>query len=264
METSEQPRATGLGPMWAVAQLTLREANRSRFLPVTLVLLSLLVAALPRLVLFAFGEEQRVASELGLATMRLAVLLTGLAVAVAVAGDHARGTVFTLRPRPLGPLAYAAGRWAGGVLIAGALVTMLSAAQALTLSRAAQITPARWVGPIGIGLEGGVIVAIAVLCGHAFPPAAAALATYAAFCAGHLHGHLLDALQHGSAIGAHLGGPLGVLLPDLSAFGGAQAPLGAADLLPSLGLAFPPIVAYLSLSAALATWREPITPRERG
>jgi hypothetical protein len=223
----------GIGPALAIARLCVREACARPFLPAVAAVLAAFILALPRLVLFGFGEEARIAQAMGLSTLRMAGLLLAL-VFVAGAGEP-RASRALLLARPVRPTALVIGRTLGALVLLFALIASLSVALAVALKGLP------WEAAVRAALEGAALLPLAAAAAEALPAGAAAIATFLAFAAGHVG----------------LGGPLRALFPDLAAIGplapaGRALPLGAAAALAALsGLA------WLSLAAAISELREP-------
>jgi hypothetical protein len=253
-EPSRAGRASALTGWAALVQLTLIEGARGSFLPGAAILLTVLTVLLPELALFSFGEERRMASELGQATLRLAAVLVALDAALRAARDRDRAALATFLARPLGPAGYATARFAGSVGLLALYLLTLSVARALTLKPPFDAPSALSVAAVRTLLEGGALIAAAGMAGALLRPAGAAAATLVVLALGHI-APLLD--------GA-LGALAGVAIPDLGAIGppdGLRADGGAwtASLLALL-----PTVAYLCVAIATAGARELAASGERG
>ncbi len=180
-EMADAPEGLLIGtrPALAVAASRLREGLARPLFAALLVLLGALSLALPHLVLFGFGDEPRIAREMGEATLRLDALVLALAFAAgAESQERARGARELLLARPLRPAALVLGRWLGTSALVLLLLASLSVALALSLKGFCPGVAAR------AALEGISLAALGAAAAEALPPGAAALATFAGFSAG--------------------------------------------------------------------------------
>ena len=166
--------------------------------PATYVLLlsaSALILAAPMMTSFSFGEEHRVAREMGLATVTLCGLFLGVwGAGGAVGEDVERRTVPTLRVRPLRPAEFLLGKFLGIVSLVLLGTAALTAVLAGSLRLQGAAAPA---GPSGLILGGYLcFLQSAVLTAAAVALSARlAFASNAAVCLGlHILGHWIGAL----------------------------------------------------------------------
>ena len=212
---------TMLGPIWAIAQNTLREAVRNKVLFGLLFFALLMIASGVIVSALSYVENARILQDVGLAAIRF----FGVAMAIflgieVISREVERRTVFSVLAKPISRGAFLLGKFLGLTLTLWLQVVLMAVAFALiSILAGAPLGAVHAAFLLMVAVELALVVAIATLFSSFTTPLMAAFFTTGLWLVGGLSRELRDigAASDSAWVEASTGW-LHRLLPDLASF----------------------------------------------
>jgi ABC-type transport system involved in multi-copper enzyme maturation permease subunit len=204
---------------WFLGAHYWREALRSRFLQAVVLISGVLMAVACLLGPISLGAGDRIARDVGLATMLLASVIVLIAGGSHLVVREIDGrSIFFIVTRPVSRGTYIAGRFVGLVLLgwAGVLVATLMVIGVLVL-RGQPVDGPLFQAAAFVGLEVCVMAAVVVFFATVAGPIASMMYAFGAFLAGHAMEGILAA-ESLTGVARTLMNTLRWALPDLARF----------------------------------------------
>ncbi|MBI4161840.1 MAG: ABC transporter permease [Acidobacteria bacterium] len=206
--------------VWVIGRNSFLEAIRDRVLYVLLAFAILMIGSAELLSLLTVGSREKIFKDLGLASIALFGALIAVFVGVgAVSKEIERRTIHSLLARPVHRFEFLLGKYVGLLLTILVNTTVMAGWFYVVLAIKGFPDP-RLLPAIGlIGLELGVVTAIAILFSSLSNPLLSTLFTLSFYVAGHLSWSLLalaERLAHPAGKALCLAGYY--LLPNLENF----------------------------------------------
>lgn len=205
----------------AIAWNTVREAVRNRVLYVLLFFALVLIGTGLLLSVLSYVERDRILQDVGLAAIRL--FGAAIAVFVGVGLIHKeveRRTIFTILSKPVSRAEFLVGKFAGlAATLWIQLLVMSAGFAAISLLAGAPLTVQHAQALLLVGIELGVLVAVATLFSSFTTPMLASLFSAGFYMIGHLSRDLRDlGARSDSAALERTTALLHRVLPDLESF----------------------------------------------
>jgi len=243
--------------VWAIAANTLREAVRNRILYALLFFAMVPIACSSLLGHLTVGEYHKIVMDVGLAAISVFGVLIAIFVGIGLVNQEIeRKTIYTIASKPIPRGAFVLGKYLGLVGLLAILVTLMGAAQALSMAfNGVPVSPSFATALMAIGTELLVVTAFAVLYSTFTRPTLASFFSLSTVVIGRLSSDIREfgaasesvALQKLSAI-------VFWLLPNLEAFNirtevvhGVPLPVEFVALILAYGVLYSAVVIAVSV-----------------